>query len=112
MASLNTRFLAWKVYNSAKFSRLDDLFRPPTVLDLSVSGSLQTAREFAKNQNRWLIVHLQDYGQFQSQKLNREVWSDEYIRSIIKQYFVFWQVNFLFVCRKCSLLQDSQRIFF
>lgn len=75
----------------AKRSRLGDLFRPPT--DLSVSGSLQTAREYAKNQNRWLIVNLQDYGQFQSQTLNRDVWSDQHLRSIIKQYFVLWQVN-------------------
>lgn len=77
--------------NPAKRSRLGDLFRPPT--DLSVSGSLQTAREFAKNQNRWLIVNLQDYGQFQSQTLNRDVWSDQHLRSIIKQYFVLWQVK-------------------
>ncbi|XP_037043323.1 UBX domain-containing protein 7 [Bradysia coprophila] len=76
--------------NPAKRSRLGDLFRPPT--DLSVSGSLQTAREFAKSQNRWLIVNLQDYGQFQSQTLNRDVWSDQELRSIIKQYFVLWQV--------------------
>lgn len=80
--------------NPAKRSRLGDLFRPPT--DLSVSGSLQTAREFAKNQNRWLIVNLQDYGQFQSQTLNRDVWSDQHLRSIIKQYFVLWQVNTTF----------------
>lgn len=77
--------------NPAKRSRLGDLFRPPT--DLSVSGSLQTAREFAKNQNRWLIVNLQDYSQFQSQTLNRDVWSDQHLRSIIKQYFVLWQVR-------------------
>lgn len=77
----------------AKRSRLGDLFRPPT--DLSVTGSLQTAREYAKSQNRWLIVNLQDYGQFQSQTLNRDVWSDQHLRSIIKQYFVLWQVNSL-----------------
>ncbi|KAJ6641241.1 UBX domain-containing protein 7 [Pseudolycoriella hygida] len=73
-----------------KRSRLADLFRPPT--DLSVSGSLQTVREIAKNKNRWLIVNLQDYSQFQSQTLNRDLWSDEHLRAIIKQYFVFWQV--------------------
>lgn len=83
----------------AKRSRLGDLYRPPT--DLSVTGSLQTAREFAKNQNRWLIVNLQDYGQFQSQTVNRDIWSDEKLRSIIKQYFVLWQVNsqIHFICR-------------
>lgn len=74
----------------AKRSRLGDLFRPPT--DLSVPGSLQTARDYAKNQNRWLIVNLQDYSQFQSQTLNRDLWSDPDLRSIIKKFFVLWQV--------------------
>lgn len=73
-----------------KRSRLGDLFRPP--VDLSVVGSLQTVKDGARAQNRWVIVNLQDNAEFASQVLNRDIWSDEAVRSMIAKYFVFWQI--------------------
>lgn len=73
-----------------KRSRLGDLFRPP--VDLSVIGTLQTVKDGACAQNRWLIVNLQDNAEFASQVLNRDVWSDENVRAMIAKYFVFWQI--------------------
>lgn len=71
-------------------SRLSELFRPP--VDINFCGSFQAARDFAKDQNRWLIVNVQDMASFGCQVLNRDIWSSEQLRKIIKKYFVFWQV--------------------
>lgn len=70
--------------------RLVDLFRPPT--DLSFAGTLHAARECAKLRNRWIIVNLQDHTEFMSQVLNRDIWSNRSLKSLIRKYFVFWQV--------------------
>lgn len=71
-------------------SRLSELFRPP--VDINFCGSFQAARDFAKDQNRWLIVNVQDMTDFGCQVLNRDIWSSDQLRKIIKKYFVFWQV--------------------
>lgn len=73
-----------------KRSRLGDLFRPP--VDLSVVGSLQTVKDGAKAQNRWIIVNLQDNAEFASQMMNRDIWSDGRLRELIAKYFVLWQI--------------------
>lgn len=75
---------------SATASRLSELFRPP--VDITFCGSFQAVRDFAKEQNRWLIVNVQDMSDFSCQVLNRDIWSSEQLRKIIKKYFVFWQV--------------------
>lgn len=75
---------------SAVPSRLSELFRPP--VDITFCGSFQAARDFAKEQNKWLIVNIQDMSDFNCQVLNRDIWSSEKLRAIIKKYFIFWQV--------------------
>ncbi|EDW88406.1 UBX domain-containing protein 7 [Drosophila yakuba] len=71
-------------------SRLGDLFRPPT--DILYSGSLTAARDFATKRQRWLLVNVQD-DNFQSQTLNRDVWSDKELKKLIRRQFTFWQVD-------------------
>lgn len=71
-------------------SRLSELFRPP--IDINFCGSFHAARDYAKEQNRWLIVNVQDMSDFSCQVLNRDIWSSEKLREIIKKYFIFWQV--------------------
>ncbi|XP_031631535.1 UBX domain-containing protein 7-like [Contarinia nasturtii] len=71
-------------------SRLSELFRPP--VDMTFCGSFQAARDYAKEQNKWLIVNVQDMSDFNCQVLNRDIWSSDKLREIIKRYFVFWQV--------------------
>lgn len=71
-------------------SRLSELFRPP--VDITFFGSFQAARDYAKEQNKWLIVNVQDMSDFNCQVLNRDIWSSDKLRAIIKKYFVFWQV--------------------
>lgn len=75
---------------NGKRSRLEYLYRPP--VDICFSGSLQAARDYARMRNRWLIVNLQDNGDFKCQLLNRDLWSNESVRSLLKEHFIFWQV--------------------
>ncbi|XP_071478043.1 UBX domain-containing protein 7-like [Diadema antillarum] len=76
--------------SSSKKRTLEDLFRPP--LDLMHKGTFVTAREAGQNQGKWLMVNVQDVREFSCQKLNRDVWSDSTVRSIIREAFIFWQV--------------------
>ncbi|XP_038050579.1 UBX domain-containing protein 7-like [Patiria miniata] len=79
-----------EIPQSAKIRTLEDLFRPP--VDLMHKGTFNTAREAGQSQGRWLIVNVQDVQEFNCQKLNRDVWSDPTVRSIIRESFIFWQV--------------------
>lgn len=38
------------------------------------------------------MVNVQDETEFACQVLNRDVWSNAAVRSIIEEHFVFWQV--------------------
>lgn len=71
-------------------SRLSELFRPP--VDITFCGSFQAARDYAKEKNKWLIINVQDMSDFNCQVLNRDIWSSDKLRAIIKKYFIFWQV--------------------
>ncbi|KAH8040705.1 hypothetical protein HPB51_012020 [Rhipicephalus microplus] len=73
-----------------KRKTLEDLFRPP--LDLMHRGSFESAREVGRAKNRWLMVNVQNVQEFACQVLNRDVWSNSTIKSIISEHFVFWQV--------------------
>lgn len=70
---------------------LEDIFRPP--VDICYCGSFQTARDYATELNRWLIVNVQDHTIFLSQCLNRDVWSNLNLKNVIKNSFIFWQVS-------------------
>lgn len=77
--------------SSANKSRtLQELFRPP--LDLIFRGSLTSAREAGSLQNKWLLVNVQDGREFACQTLNRDVWSNQAVKDIVKEHFIFWQV--------------------
>ncbi|XP_001355951.2 UBX domain-containing protein 7 [Drosophila pseudoobscura] len=71
-------------------SRLGDLFRPPT--DILYSGTLTAAREFATKRQRWLLVNVQG-DNFQSQTMNRDVWSNKDLKKLVRRQFTFWQVD-------------------
>ncbi|XP_073826862.1 uncharacterized protein [Musca autumnalis] len=73
-----------------KKSRLEDLFRPPT--DIAFAGSMQAARHRAEALHQWLLVNVQS-DNFDSQLLNRDVWSDKALRKLMKRQFLLWQVD-------------------
>ncbi|KAI8881469.1 hypothetical protein K501DRAFT_222983 [Backusella circina FSU 941] len=74
---------------SSKAKRLADLFRPP--FDIMFHGTFEEAREDAKERNKWLLINIQDPTEFSCQVLNRDLWSDSFIKDIIKASFIFLQ---------------------
>lgn len=76
--------------HNPKRPRLGDLFRPP--FDIQCPGTLHTVREAGKAKDKWIIVNLQDNTQFASQCMNRDIWSNKPLKSLIRSHFLFWQV--------------------
>ncbi|KAF9434663.1 hypothetical protein BGZ76_007635 [Entomortierella beljakovae] len=74
---------------SPKTSRLADLFKAP--LDLMARGDFEQSRNVAKNETKWLMVNIQEAGVFACQVLNRDLWSDQSVKEIVKENFVFLQ---------------------
>ncbi|GAB0089985.1 hypothetical protein DMENIID0001_046150 [Sergentomyia squamirostris] len=70
---------------------LSDLFRPP--VEVLHRGTWESGREVARTSNKWLLVNLQDNGDFKCQCLNRDIWADDAIREILQRYFIMCQVS-------------------
>ena len=49
------------------------------------------AKQKANFEQRWLLVNIQSHLQFASDELNRDTWSDENIKWILRSQFLFWQ---------------------
>ncbi|XP_076837733.1 UBX domain-containing protein 7 [Brachyhypopomus gauderio] len=73
-----------------KLSTLADLFRPP--IELMHKGSFETAKDSGQLENKWLMINIQNVQDFACQCLNRDVWSNEAVKTIIREHFIFWQV--------------------
>ncbi|XP_021940456.1 UBX domain-containing protein 7 isoform X2 [Zootermopsis nevadensis] len=69
---------------------LEDLFRPP--LDLMFHGTFQNARDAGVAHQKWLMVNVQNVLEFSCQILNRDIWSNKAVKTVIKEHFIFWQV--------------------
>ena len=77
--------------SKSKKKTLEELFKPP--LDLMFQGDWQSARDHADRTKRWLLVNIQDAQEFQCQVLNRDLWSNVGVKTIVREHFVFWQVK-------------------
>lgn len=73
-----------------KTRTLQDLFRPP--IDLTYKGTFANAKDAGKSQGKWLMINIQNVQEFSCQALNRDVWSNTAVKTIIKEHFIFWQV--------------------
>ncbi|XP_074657992.1 UBX domain-containing protein 7-like isoform X3 [Tubulanus polymorphus] len=73
-----------------KRKTLEDLFRPP--IDIMQKGTFQSARDVGTANKKWLMVNIQNVQEFCCQVLNRDVWSNPSVKSLIRQHFIFWQV--------------------
>lgn len=51
------------------------------------------AREEGKADLKWILVNLQDMTDFNCQALNRDIWKDQAIKSLVKENFVFLQYS-------------------
>jgi hypothetical protein len=55
------------------------------------AGTLDSVRDLALEENRWLLVNIQRESEFQSHVLNRDFWNDETAKNLIACNFIFWQ---------------------
>jgi hypothetical protein len=75
--------------NPPATSRLSQLFAPP--LDLIHQGDLMMVRTDGTALEKWVLVSIQKNDVFECQKLNRDIFRDETVRSLIGSSFVLWQ---------------------
>ncbi|KAI0441193.1 hypothetical protein F4803DRAFT_524509 [Xylaria telfairii] len=76
---------------ASRAALLRDLFRPPH--DLISDATWDEARDEGKEEKKWIMVNLQDLDVFQCQVLNRDVWKDENVRTLVKEHFIFLQYD-------------------
>ncbi|PTB66858.1 hypothetical protein BBK36DRAFT_1158810 [Trichoderma citrinoviride] len=76
---------------SAHARRLEDLFRPP--YDLISRLTWDEARALGKEDKKWIMVNLQDMSDFNCQMLNRDIWKDQAVSELVKENFIFMQLD-------------------
>ncbi|XP_044147459.1 UBX domain-containing protein 7 isoform X2 [Bufo gargarizans] len=61
---------------------------------LMASGifKLKPAKECGQLKNKWLMINIQNVQDFACQCLNRDIWSNDSVKSLIREHFIFWQV--------------------
>lgn len=55
--------------------------------------SWDEARDEGKDSKKWILVNLQDTSNFSCQALNRDIWKDEAIKSLVQENFIFLQYD-------------------
>ena len=72
-------------------SRADEdwVFLPPT--DILFEGTLAQAVAKGRETSKWVLVNLVDDLIFESHRANRDVWSDEAVRDVLADSFLFCQ---------------------
>ncbi|KAL3315839.1 UBX domain-containing protein 7 [Cichlidogyrus casuarinus] len=89
IGSSSTNGSSTDAQSRAKFNHLSKIFQPPK--ELMFEGSLQQAREVASAQKKWILVSLHDDTCFDCHIMNRDVWKDFRISSLVKKNFIFMQ---------------------
>lgn len=67
------------------------MYRPP--FDLMSRLPWDAAREEGRENERWLLINIQDPSIFDCQVLNRDLWKDPGVRDTVKENFIFLQYN-------------------
>lgn len=68
---------------------LAELFRPP--FEIMYQGSWEKARDMGKDEEKWLLVNIQDPAIFDCQRLNRDIWKNDDIKATVRENFIFLQ---------------------
>lgn len=74
---------------SNKMNMLAELFRPP--FEIMFQQPWDTARDLGKEEEKWIIVNVQDPSIFDCQRLNRDIWKNENIKATVRENFIFIQ---------------------
>ncbi|MCJ1241463.1 hypothetical protein MMC14_009468 [Varicellaria rhodocarpa] len=76
---------------SSKSNLLAEMYRPP--FELMSRSSWEDAREEGKQDEKWILVNIQDPAIFDCQVLNRDIWKNVGIRDTVKENFIFMQYS-------------------
>ena len=74
---------------SSTQKRLARLFRPPW--DIISKLDFDSAKKLARDEKKWVLINIQDVTDFRCQCLNRDFWSSNQIKDLVKQKFIFLQ---------------------
>jgi UBX domain-containing protein 7 len=66
------------------------MFRPPWEIITRVS-SFDEAKTEGRDQDKWILVNVQDPSVFDCSVLNRDLWKDKEVQTVIKEHFIFVQ---------------------
>lgn len=69
--------------------RLAELFKPP--FDVMSRISLDAAKMKGREQEKWILVNIQDNTEFQCQVLNRDFWYNAEVKHVVSRNFIFLQ---------------------
>ncbi|KAF1996133.1 hypothetical protein P154DRAFT_525842 [Amniculicola lignicola CBS 123094] len=75
--------------SSSKSNRLAEMYRPP--FEIMYQQSWDKARDEGKEEEKWLLVNIQDPAIFDCQILNRDIWKNAEIKATVKENFLFMQ---------------------
>lgn len=67
------------------------MYRPP--FEIISHLPFNEARDEAKEEEKWILVNVQESSYFQSQELNRDIWKDKAVMDTIKANFLFLQMD-------------------
>ena len=68
---------------------LAEMYRPP--FEIMYRPSWDNARQEGKDNEKWILVNIQDPSIFDCQVLNRDIWKNQGIKDTIKENFLFMQ---------------------
>ncbi|KAJ1822741.1 UBX domain protein Ubx2 [Coemansia sp. RSA 2675] len=77
--------------STARRNRLAELFKPP--FEIMHQGDMDSARQEAMTDGKWVLINLQELSDFKCQALNRDIWRQKIIKDVVRQDFVFFQVS-------------------
>ncbi|PYH78908.1 UBX domain protein [Aspergillus uvarum CBS 121591] len=76
---------------SSKQNMLAEMYRPP--FEIMSRLPWDSARQEGRDNEKWLLVNIQDSSIFDCQVLNRDLWKDPGVRDTVKEHFVFLQYS-------------------
>ncbi|KAJ5291883.1 hypothetical protein N7478_001134 [Penicillium angulare] len=76
---------------SSKSNMLAEMYRPP--FDIMSRLPWDVARQEGRDNEKWLLVNIQDQSIFDCQVLNRDLWKDKGVEETIKEHFIFLQFS-------------------
>lgn len=76
---------------SSKSNMLAEMYRPP--FEIMSRLPWDNARDEGKDNEKWLLVNIQDSSVFDCQILNRDLWKDKGVQETVKEHFIFLQFS-------------------